>query len=164
MRSRIDRGGRGSGNRAPARRLAGLALGAALASAGCALGSGSSSAPSGDRTRERSGEALFRRHCAPCHGIRARGDGPVANLLREQPADLTRIAARRDGAFPEPAILRVLDGRDPVLAHGPRERPVWGERFGEGRSGEAAEEPALRLLEYLKSVQRPAGDPREALP
>lgn len=149
-------GGRRSAGRE--RRAAPALLAVGLA-AGCALRAGSSSRPSGDE-RVRSGETLFGRHCASCHGMKGRGDGPMANLLEEEPADLARIAARRDGVFPEPAIRRTLDGRDPVVAHGSREMPVWGRRFGEGLEGDPAGEtarrgPAWLLIEYLKSIQRP---------
>ncbi len=35
------------------------------------------------------GEALFRTHCAVCHGQKGRGDGPAATGLNPKPADLT---------------------------------------------------------------------------
>jgi high-affinity iron transporter len=35
------------------------------------------------------GEALFREHCASCHGERGRGDGPEAARLEHRPADFT---------------------------------------------------------------------------
>ena len=35
------------------------------------------------------GEALFRDHCASCHGTGGRGDGPAAAGLLQRPADLT---------------------------------------------------------------------------
>jgi mono/diheme cytochrome c family protein len=34
-------------------------------------------------------EALYRRHCAVCHGIAGRGDGPAAVLLSPRPRDFT---------------------------------------------------------------------------
>jgi putative copper export protein/mono/diheme cytochrome c family protein/peroxiredoxin len=36
-----------------------------------------------------SGAALYRAHCAACHGIRGYGDGPAAAGLHPKPADLT---------------------------------------------------------------------------
>jgi len=41
-----------------------------------------------------------------------------------------RIAARRHWDFPVAAIVRVIDSRDPVVAHGSREMPIWGEASG----------------------------------
>lgn len=34
------------------------------------------------------GEALFQRHCTPCHGAKGRGDGPVSGYWKELPKDL----------------------------------------------------------------------------
>jgi copper transport protein len=34
------------------------------------------------------GQALYQNHCAVCHGINARGDGPMAASLNPKPADL----------------------------------------------------------------------------
>jgi mono/diheme cytochrome c family protein len=105
------------------------------------------------------GAALFLRHCAACHGEDGRGNGPAAGALRTQPADLTRIAARRGGAFPEGAIARFIDGRFAVQAHGTREMPVWGARLGERIPEAGVSEEVVRgqisvLVEYLESIQR----------
>ena len=45
-------------------------------------------APSGQAVVQQ-GEALFRTHCASCHGSEGRGDGPAAPALDGPPADLT---------------------------------------------------------------------------
>jgi len=55
-----------------------------------------------------------------------------AAALTTPPADLTRIAARRGGSFPDGEVARFVDGRFDLPAHGTREMPVWGERFGAG--------------------------------
>lgn len=39
-------------------------------------------------------------YCASCHGVDAKGEGPVAKSLNVKPSDLTRIAARSGGKFP----------------------------------------------------------------
>jgi mono/diheme cytochrome c family protein len=105
------------------------------------------------------GKPLFVRRCAACHGERGRGDGPAVGALRVAPADLTRIAARRGGSFPEGEIARVIDGRFAVQAHGTREMPIWGERLGEQIPEAGVSEEVVRgqisvLVEYLKSIQR----------
>ncbi|MDJ0787635.1 MAG: c-type cytochrome [Myxococcota bacterium] len=107
---------------------------------------------------EQAGHAEFARYCSSCHGMLADGRGPVADELKTPPPDLTRIAARRDGVFPEAAMLRIIDGRDPVVAHGSREMPIWGEEFrselpkGPGAEG-MARGRALLLVRYLASIQ-----------
>ncbi len=115
-------------------------------------------AASAQDARVEQGKEAFARLCASCHGVEGRGDGPAAAALDPAPADLTRIAARRDGVFPKAEILRIIDGRDPVVAHGSRDMPIWGERFQKGvEPGLAAEAEArgkaLLLLEYLRSIQ-----------
>jgi hypothetical protein len=80
--------------------------------------------------------------------------------LMKRPADLTSIAARRGGAFPAGEIAGFIDGRFDLAAHGSREMPVWGQRFGtdvpEAGIGESiARGNIASLVEYLKSIQRP---------
>lgn len=106
------------------------------------------------------GKAAFLQYCASCHGASGRGDGPVAASLATAPLDLTKIAARRDGEFPEAQIAEFIDGRRWVSAHGPREMPVWGERFGEGTPGSVHHETAalgriLLVVEFLRTIQDP---------
>lgn len=108
------------------------------------------------------GRALFKQYCASCHGPSAKGDGTLANALKTPPADLTKIAARRQGQFPTAEIAKFIDGREAVMSHGDREMPVWGERFAAAspaqteKDKEASVSSKLRsLIEYLKSVQEP---------
>jgi len=114
-----------------------------------------------DEPDPKSGKALFRQYCAACHGPDARGNGPLTEILVEQPADLTRIAARRDGVFPKPEVLKIIDGRELAAVHGPREMPVWGRQFGEaippGPGAEAVKRgTAFLIVDYLASIQEPA--------
>ena len=105
------------------------------------------------------GAEAFPRYCASCHGVKAQGDGPAAAALIVRPADLTRIAARRGGKFPDGEIARFIDGRFTLAAHGSREMPIWGERFGDAIPDSGVAEEVTRgriatLVEYLKSIQR----------
>jgi mono/diheme cytochrome c family protein len=105
------------------------------------------------------GQRYFVRYCSACHGVEGRGDGPAATALRSPPADLTRIAQRRGGHFPVADITAYIDGRSEVLAHGHRDMPVWGERFGEivghDMLGEAVVRSHLQLLiAYLQAIQQ----------
>lgn len=106
------------------------------------------------------GATSFRQYCSPCHGLDGRGNGPVAQALQTPPADLTRIAQRRGGQFPEADIAAYIDGRTDVRAHGSRAMPVWGQRFSDSFGGDTVAEEAARgnilvLLNYLKSIQQP---------
>lgn len=105
------------------------------------------------------GQQYFVRYCSACHGVTGRGDGPASPALRTPPADVTRIAQRRGGRFPVVEIAALIDGRTIVPAHGSREMPIWGERFGEMVGGGSVGEEVVRgnllvLIEYLQSIQQ----------
>lgn len=134
---------------------------------GLALAAGAAAEQAGyDPLLAQLGAPLFARHCAACHGIGGRGDGPAAEAMRKPPADLTAIAARRRaGVFPTSEIALFIDGRFEIPPHGSREMPVWGQRFGadvpEPGLGESiARGNIASLVEYLKSIQQPPLAPR----
>lgn len=104
------------------------------------------------------GKRSFERYCSACHGMDGRGDGPLLDVLRIPPADLTRIAARRGGVFPDAEIADRIDGRAEVRAHGGREMPVWGRIFSRRIVEDSTAEEVVRgelwiLVEYLKRLQ-----------
>jgi mono/diheme cytochrome c family protein len=135
-------------------RLAALAIAVA-----CSATASTAAEPKWDPVLAEMGAERFANHCSSCHGLDARGEGPVRPVLRTPPADLTRIAARRDGEFPVGEISRFIDGRFEVTAHGTREMPVWGQLFSApipepGAGDEIARGTIATLVEFLKSVQR----------
>lgn len=106
-----------------------------------------------------SGEELFVRFCASCHGTEGRGDGPVSGSLNVAVPDLTAIT-RRYGEFPAGEIRDVIDGRGiDKRAHGTREMPVWGYEFWVEEGGDVTAQRAVRnainrIVEHLRSIQR----------
>ena len=114
-----------------------------------------------------SGEELFDRFCASCHGSGARGDGPVARSLNVAVPDLTTISVRY-GEFPAMLIRDVIDGRGiDTRAHGTRTMPVWGYEFWVEEGGDVTAQRAVRgainrLVEYLLSVQTDGDEPRRS--
>jgi mono/diheme cytochrome c family protein len=112
-----------------------------------------------------SGEEIFGRFCASCHGVEGRGDGPVSRSLNVAVPDLTTIAARY-GEFPAGLIRDVIDGRGiDRRAHGTREMPVWGYEFwveegGDVNAQRAARNAIEKLVEHLRSIQRGDEDAR----
>lgn len=75
------------------------------------------------------GEAEYVANCAACHGIDAKGDGPVADVLSQKPTDLTQITQNYSGMFPGDFIYDVIDGQRMINPHGDRQMPVWGPRY-----------------------------------
>jgi mono/diheme cytochrome c family protein len=112
-----------------------------------------------------SGEELFVRFCASCHGSEALGDGPVSRSLNVAVPDLTTIA-RRYGEFPTGVIRDVIDGRGiDTRTHGTREMPVWGYEFwveegGDVNAQRAARNAIDKLVEHLRSIQLADGETR----
>ena len=105
------------------------------------------------------GKKIFEANCASCHGSDAHGGGPVSKSLAIKPADLTLIAARRGGKFDDEEIVRKIDGREEIGAHGNRDMPVWGRVFSKNAGADSIGEEVnqgnlLALVDYLKSLQR----------
>ena len=103
------------------------------------------------------GRADFQAYCASCHGREAKGNGPVAEKLQTRPPDLTLLSRKFDGEFPTEYVLRTIDGRESLTAHGSRTMPVWGRIWrNEGDPGTEAEAQRIlnELLQYLRSIQQ----------
>jgi mono/diheme cytochrome c family protein len=96
------------------------------------------------------GKTMFHEYCAVCHGDNAKGSGPAADALKKAPADLTQIARKNGGAFPEVKVMRVIQGDDVVAAHGSRAMPVWGTIF---RSLGSSQTETLRVNALMRYVQ-----------
>ena len=75
------------------------------------------------------GEAEFKSHCAGCHGLDGKGNGPFVEFLTTQPRSLTILAKENQGVFPFQRVYRVIDGTQLIGAHGTKEMPIWGDRY-----------------------------------
>ena len=103
------------------------------------------------------GGGLFLTHCSPCHGPQGKGDGAMASELLTKPPDLTRIAARNGGKFPEEMVFRIIDGRRPVKGHGGQGMPVWGDLFQASNPVKGPGGARARIddvVKYLESIQQ----------
>jgi mono/diheme cytochrome c family protein len=105
------------------------------------------------------GQELYKRFCASCHGITGEGDGPVASSMKVMTPDLTRIAKRQSGKFPAERLHQIIDGRLTRPPHGTRDMPVWGREFtmvdGDDEAArQRAEELIQKLVEHLRSIQK----------
>ncbi len=77
------------------------------------------------------GKYEYETHCAECHGLGGKGDGPYVQLLRPGTVlpDLTQLSNKNNGVFPVKRVVEIIDGREPVRAHGPTDMPIWGQRY-----------------------------------
>jgi len=99
------------------------------------------------------GKTEYRSSCAACHGIDAKGNGPVSKELKTPPTDLTVLAKNNNGVFPYDMVYQVIDGRNSTISsHGTREMPIWGYRFGPPQAFRFKNR-ILVVIEYLKRIQ-----------
>ncbi|AHM05377.1 cytochrome c family protein [Roseibacterium elongatum DSM 19469] len=118
----------------------------------------------GGATAQDAGEGalLYQAYCAACHGESGQGDGRMAELLTIQPTVLTELSLRNGGSFPTLRVVRQIDGRDPILAHG-GDMPIFG-RWFEGQGPDVAlataagqpvmvARPIADLVAYLLEIQ-----------
>ena len=103
------------------------------------------------------GPNLYRAYCASCHGMDAKGVGPLAGSLRVSPPDLTRISARNRGTFPLARVSRIISGEEPLpRGHGTHEMPVWGPVFSQVEADRDLGRVRIdNLARYLQQLQRP---------
>jgi mono/diheme cytochrome c family protein len=110
------------------------------------------------------GRVLYLRYCSACHGPDAKGDGVAGSLMQPRPADLTRLAARYGGEFPMEQVVRTIDGRQALHAHGEPTMPVWGEILSDQHGSGDKQRPAIErrvqgriflIADYLRTIQAP---------
>ncbi|HXO43960.1 MAG TPA: c-type cytochrome [Candidatus Cybelea sp.] len=102
-----------------------------------------------------SGAQLYKQLCASCHGNDLKGNGPAPAPFKDVPPDLTTLARRHGGSFPDAYVSNVLRSGIPMPDHGPAEMPIWGAdlRDGEQLSATQVSVQIANLVEYLKSLQ-----------
>lgn len=107
------------------------------------------------KTSPTSGKQMYTSYCAPCHGVDGKGRGPAAAALKTEPTDLTGLANKNHGKFPDTHIISVLQFGSDVPAHGSAEMPVWGPILG-NMNKTNLQDKQLRmsnLSRYLESIQ-----------
>lgn len=110
--------------------------------------------PSQDATQL--GTSLYLDQCSACHGADAKGKGLLSTALMSVPADLTRIAERRNGHFPSEEIRRTIDGRSEFSGHRGLEMPRFAEYWDSSPAPGDIEAPEKidAVVQYLSSIQR----------
>ena len=108
---------------------------------------------------EPDGQRMFAQNCASCHGLDAKGSGPMARNLTTAPPNLTTLASRNNDTFPRDYVMSTIDGlsRDP---HSSGAMPEFGagdmgDTIIVERDGLGTPVPAdlLALTEYLETLQ-----------
>ena len=104
------------------------------------------------------GRAYYLQYCASCHGENGDGRGPMASSLKQQPADLRNLSDKYGTPLSIKRVAAFIDGRQAVAAHGPREMPVWGNRFydiwsAQGSKGGDMQSRIEKIVLYLRTIQ-----------
>jgi mono/diheme cytochrome c family protein len=104
------------------------------------------------------GADSYRQYCASCHGADGAGDGPVADSLKEKPADLRKLGEHFGTPLHVAHLIDVIDGRDMPRAHGTSDMPVWGKSLIQEVPPSAGKEAFKRgtiavIIGYLESIQ-----------
>jgi len=103
------------------------------------------------------GGEWFKSYCVICHGEKGDGKGIMVDQLEAAPADLTTIAQRRNGVFPDEEIAKIIAGKEDVPGHSTGEMPAWWDTFkkSEGITDDkVVEEKINHIVAYLKTIQQ----------
>ncbi len=112
------------------------------------------------------GKSEYRNACAVCHGLDGKSSSFI-DQLKKAPSDLTLLARKNSGKFPAERVAAMIDGRELVKAHGERDMPIWGDRYGKDSVRAAAyycdvpymdtekfvQSRVNALMDYLMSIQ-----------
>ncbi len=99
------------------------------------------------------GQDDYLRYCSACHGERADGQGPVANVLDPRPPALTGLTPKYGSPLGTNLVAYVM-GTTMPRAHGTSDMPVWGRNLQspDGSDGKAVR-IIWRIVDYLDSIQ-----------
>ena len=105
------------------------------------------------RVQPPTGASMYQAYCAPCHGRKGAGDGPVASSLKVKPTDLTRLSKGNAGTFPSERMGMVLLFGVVVPTHGTTDMPVWGSRFRAVGDEKSAQERVAAISAHIQTLQ-----------
>jgi mono/diheme cytochrome c family protein len=107
------------------------------------------------RSDPTSGKQMYKDYCAACHGPDGKGVGPATEFLKAPPPDLTTMAKRNNGKFPDSKFSSILRFGTSDHPHGTLDMPVWGPLFTSQSSGNRAvgELRIHNLAAFVESIQ-----------
>jgi mono/diheme cytochrome c family protein len=110
------------------------------------------------------GKMEFQKHCASCHGVSGKGDGPLVEFLKQTPPDLTLLSKKHGGVYPQAKVYDWIRDAQKVRAHGTKEMPIWGDRYSKEiiehygpdytGPGSSVQERILELVFYIGTIQQ----------
>jgi len=115
------------------------------------------------QTSQSSAKKDFVLHCADCHGVDGKGNGPAVQVIPGfKPVDLTVLSQNHGGQFPREEVTEVIDGRKRLEGHydSDTDMPLWGLMFqpeGAEFSTEAEAKVKARisaLVGYIEGIQQ----------
>ena len=100
------------------------------------------------------GAELYMQYCVACHGSDLKGTGPAPEPYKAPP-DLTTLARRSGGKFPETHVLDILRNGVVIPAHGLADMPAWGtdSRLMDISNPSQISARINELVSYIKSKQ-----------
>lgn len=106
-----------------------------------------------------SGKLEYQQYCASCHGTAGKGNGPMAELWKKPPADLTLLSRKHKGQSRFWRVYHTIDGREEAMSHETRAMPIWGGHFLMQGGGAPLDEHTVRgrilaLVYYVESIQQ----------
>jgi mono/diheme cytochrome c family protein len=101
------------------------------------------------------GEQMYKQYCAVCHGSDAKGQGPLAAMLKTPPPDLTTLKRRHMGKFPTEYVKNILEFGPGPSAHGSSDMPTWGPifRYNDKQNERVVQQRIKNLCDFLASLQ-----------
>ena len=105
------------------------------------------------------GAIEFENSCVICHGFNGKGNGIMADSLKNKPTDLTSLSKNNNGHFPFTRIYQVIEGSPRVGVHGSRDMPIWGNKYRKDAEKYGADAHLysrgliLELLVYIMTIQ-----------
>jgi len=109
-----------------------------------AIWTGAEAGSAPDASVER-GNAHYLSFCANCHGVNADGKGPLVDLLKVTPSDLTALRLTGGGVSVSERVMNAVDGRHQVAA-GERKMPIFSDNL--------AISTVIEIADYLETIQQ----------